>query len=241
MKPVQEPTQSEKDVAHQKKNEETVSIHENILEVSTDKAPFPFINPTTILITGPTMSGKSHFVKRLIMEKDYLFLNPPEKVLYAYSIWQDSFNEMKNVTFHQGLPERDMLERNTLLILDDVMAEASVSDQVMKVFTMDSHHKNITCIFLTQNIFPPGKYARTISLNTHYIILFATKRDKLQIQTIGRQMFPGQSAFFMESYRDSTSKPYGYLLCDLHPATDKRFQLRTNIFQDEHPLVYYPL
>jgi hypothetical protein len=71
-------------------------------------------------------------------------------------------------------------------------------------------------------------------------VLFATKRDKLQVQVLGRQMFPGQAKYFMESYNDATSKPFGYLVCDLHPASDALYQLRTNVFPGEATFVYRP-
>lgn len=120
-----------------------------------------------------------------------------------------------------------------VLVLDDVMQEAFASVEIMSLFTINCHHRNMSVIFMTQNIFPPGKCARTISLNCHYIILFKTKRDKLQVQTLGKQIFPGETKYFMSSYRDATIEPFGYLLCDLHPRSDKEFQLRTHIFPNE--------
>lgn len=111
----------------------------------------------------------------------------------------------------------------------------------MDLFTVKCHHYNITVLFLVQNVFPPGKYARTLSLNAHYICLFATKRDALQIQSLGRQISPGQNAYFMEAYHDATTEAFGYLLCNLHPRTDKLFQLSTHIFPNENMWVYTPL
>lgn len=221
---------------HHQKNE-----HYDVLHFPVNKEPFMFQSPTTILVSGPTMSGKSQWTFRLIQERERMFATPPTSVLYAYSIWQDDFDRLKDVTFHQGLPSREDLENDSLLILDDVMHEASTSEDVMKLFTIDCHHRNITVIFLTQVLFAPFKYSRTLSLNMHYIILFATKRDRLSVACLGRQMFPRQQGFFLSSYEDSISKPYGYLVCDLHPGTEKRFQLRTKIFPGEYPWVYQPL
>lgn len=47
---------------------------------------------------------------------------------------------------------------------------------------------------------------RTASLNCHYFILMANKRDTLQISTLGRQIFPGQLKFFMQSLTLATDE-----------------------------------
>ena len=43
-----------------------------------------------------------------------MFSSPPEKVLYWYGIYQPLFEEMENeisfVSFHQGLPNDDVLQ-----------------------------------------------------------------------------------------------------------------------------------
>jgi hypothetical protein len=44
----------------------------------------------------------------------------------------------------------------------------------------------------------------------------------------------------MDSYDRATSAPYGYLLIDLSPNGDKKFQLRTNIFKGEDLIVFTP-
>ena len=61
--------------------------------------------------------------------------------------------------------------------------------------------------------------------------------DKLQIQTLECQLFPG-SGYFMEAYEDATQKPFGYLLVDLAQTTPENLRLRTNIFPPERTVVY---
>lgn len=81
------------------------------------------------------------------------------------------------MTFFQGIPDKKVLESfskdnsNILLVLDDVMSQGTSSPEVMNLFTTYSHHMGITVLFLLQNIFPPGKCMRTISLSAHYIFL----------------------------------------------------------------------
>ena len=91
---------------------------------------------------------------------------------------------------------------------------------------------------LTQNLFDKNKYARTISLNAHYLVLFKNPRDVTQFATLARQMYPNSSKFAIEAYRDATSVLFGYLLVDLKPDQDERCRLRTNIFPGERQYVY---
>ena len=56
--------------------------------------------------------------------------------------------------------------KRTLLIIDDLMHETN--DVVSKLFTRVSHHKNVSVVYLTQNLFNNNNRNRTISLNAHY-------------------------------------------------------------------------
>jgi hypothetical protein len=75
---------------------------------------------------------------------------------------------------------------------DDLMSEINQNHWAEKLFCAGIYHTNITVIYLVQNIFPKGKAVRTIILSTHYLILFDSRSDRLQIQTLGRQIFPGR-------------------------------------------------
>ena len=58
---------------------------------------------------------------------------------------------------------------------------------------------------------------RSISLNAHYIIVFNNPRDTLGLRTLAQQAFAGHVPYVWESFQDTTSQPYGYLMFDLHP------------------------
>ena len=53
--------------------------------------------------------------------------------------------------------------------------------------------KIICVICLVQNMFYQGKESRTMSLNTQYLVLFKSPRDKQQISILSRQMYPNRS------------------------------------------------
>ena len=88
-------------------------------------------------------------------------------------------------------------------------------------------------IYIVQNLFHQGKGSRSISLNSHYLVLFKNPRDKLQILTLAKQMYPGQTDFFLNQYEEAVKRPFGYLLIDLKTTTQDNCRLRTNVLPSE--------
>ena len=121
------------------------------------------------------------------------------------------------------------------------MLKITQSEDCVQLFTVTSHHRNITVLFLTQNLYPPGKYARSISFNCSTVILFRNERDKKQVLTFASQSLPGQTDYFKDAYELSTGRErYGYILIDVSPHTEKTYMLRSRIFPQEDTVVYVP-
>lgn len=199
----------------------------------------PFKHPFTATVAGPTQCGKTQFTFRLIENSSRMISPAPVKIYYCYSEYQPLFAKYPHVIFNEGLPDISNFDGSqpVLLIIDDLMNETN--DTVANIFTKISHHRNVSVLYLTQNIFPKNKHARTISLNSHYLVLFKNPRDAGQIAVLARQMYPNGSKFAVESFRDATDTPYGYLLIDMKPDTDEKHRLRANIFPGEQTYVYF--
>ena len=195
------------------------------------------------IVAGPSQCGKTQFTIRLIRHANEVIDPPPERILWCYSVYQSTFDQLANlgVQFNEGLPELSTLDgkQRTLLILDDLMHETDC--RVTKIFTKISHHMNVSVVYLVQNLFNSGnKEARTISLNTSYMIIFRNPRDASQIAILAKQMYPGRSKALIESFNDATSTPYSYLMIDLKADTDDRYRLRTGLFPGDTAYVYVP-
>ena len=176
-----------------------------------------------------------------------MFETDPEHIMYCYAVWQPLFDEMEklpNFTLHQGLPinidEWNPESNHRLIIIDDLMEKVVDNLDMSLLFTQGCHHKNISVIFITQNLYLKGKHARTISLNTQYLVLFRSLRDVSQITTLGKQLFPGQSKLLTQVYHDVMKQPYAYLLIDNSPHGHPKYRLRTHIFPNEETLIYVP-
>lgn len=205
--------------------------------------------PFTCLIVGPTMSGKTIFTKELVLNAEKLIYPPPQRIVWCYGEFQSLYDEiMKNnskIEFIEGFPEElynsFSPKVNNLLILDDLMSELGNDKRLPNLFTKGSHHRNLSIIHIQQNLFPKSKDSRTVSLNSHYLVLFKNPRDPSQIGQLGRQMFPRNSQHLLNAYKDATSTPHGYLLVDLKQSTPEKLRLRTNILQNEEQVVYVPV
>ena len=203
----------------------------------------PFNSPTTAIISGPTGSGKSMFIFRLIENVSVMFKEKVYKIYYFYTVWQPLFERFQNnnVSFRKGLPNEDIIQKisdsnHNLLILDDMQMTALNSSFIANLFSRESHHKYLTVFLVLQNFFHQGKYGRVISLNSHYLILFRNKRDKNIIKILGTQIGLGKE--LENVYLDATNEAYGYIMIDLTPSGDSTYMLRSHIFPDEYLIVY---
>lgn len=83
------------------------------------KSLSPFHSPATAMIVGPTMSGKTSLVYKILKEADGMFQKPPERIVIAYTEYQPLFGDMEknidNLILHQGcLPKNK--SRNGVMV-----------------------------------------------------------------------------------------------------------------------------
>ena len=197
-------------------------------------------HPFTSIVAGPSGCGKTQFTLKFIKNVKLIVEPPPEKIIWCYGVYQKLFEELPEVEFNEGLPEISSFDgkHKTLLILDDLMHETD--DRVTKIFTKISHHMDVSVLYLSQNLFYGGKQNRTIGLNAHYLVLFRNPRDATQVSHLARQMYPGQTKFLLEAFKDATIEPFSYMLIDLKADTEDKYRVRANIFPGELSCVYVP-
>ena len=208
----------------------------------------PFEPCSSICISGMTGSGKTFWVHEFLQNLNGMYSsNPPVEVYYFYGVYQDLYKEiekLKYVHMQEGLPPQSFINeisadgKHRLMILDDLMHVIFKSTDIELLFTQGCHHKKISVMYLTQNIFQQGKHARTIALNTWYLILFKNLRDSNQIKNLGRQMFPGKSSVLYDAYEDVIKGPFGYLVVDSSPMGNDDYRLRTKVFPNQDTHIY---
>lgn len=193
-------------------------------EVEKNSKMLKLKHPSSCLIIGPSQCGKTSLVREMI--KKCVYDPRIQRVKWCYSYSAPWFLEEPTIEFIQGLP--NSYENGDLIVIDDLMQR--LNDKIADLFTAASHHCNVSVILILQNLFPRLKVMRDISLNAHYIILFRNARDVNQVYCLARQLYPGNSNFLTDAYIKATTKPYGYLVIDIHPQTTDEYRLRESLF-----------
>ena len=206
--------------------------------------PYPDFNcrhKFSLLVVGPTQSGKTYFVQQVLEHNRISYEEQKSiRIFWYYNQWQECYEGLKKslgktIRFERGLPDlsEDLCEinpwYNNIIILDDLIAEATDSPVVSRLFTQD-RHRNASVILLLQNMFPKGKYNMDIGQNAQYLALFRSPSDRKQIGIVGDRMFDKNRIHFMNAYYKETEKPFGYLLVDNKPSTPADKQILGNLF-----------
>lgn len=206
-----------------------------------------FMHPFNCLIAGPTQSGKTSFIDQIIKNRQILIHPSPDRIIYCYSKWQEKYVEMKTtdftIEFHKGIYNLDEINPNinNLIIFDDLAKECENNPAILDLFVAGSHHQNISTFFICPNLFSDGKYFRTMSLNSHYLVLLKNPRDKTQISVLARQIYPNKSKFMIEAFQDAVeNKIFGYLLLDFKQTTLEKNRVQTGIIPGEQRIIYTP-
>jgi len=203
--------------------------------------------PYTMVVSGQTGSGKTHWVMQLLKNQKELHNVPFDNIIIGFSMIQPTYLNFKmandNVSLVEGLP-RDEINtldgtKNTLIILDDLMVETENDPTIASLFTK-MRHKNVSTIFLVQNLYFKSKYMTTVTRNAHYLVVFENPRDTSMIRTLGQQAFPETPRFLPDAFKQATQKAYGYLFLDFKPGGDKKLRVREGVLPHEQTFVYLP-
>ena len=123
-----------------------------------DPQDFHFKYPTTIQVSGPTRCGKTRLVRRILEEQ---LIQPfATSIIWVNSVWQPDSDMIReryhNIEFEKGWRDENFdsfsPEQRNILVQDDQMGETISSTSVADLFTNWSHHRNLTVIYLVQNV-----------------------------------------------------------------------------------------
>ena len=167
-----------------------------------------FQHPFSMVVSGPSGSGKTEWTRKLLLSN---MIRPAvERIIWCFGQWQPLYDELQRripwIEFVHGIPDylsssEDInAGKKNLMVFDDLMTEAKCDQRIGDLFTKGSHHRNISIIYLTQNLFPQGKACRDIALNTQYLVLFNNPIDRQQVATLSRRIYPSSSAIFIKRF-----------------------------------------
>ena len=184
--------------------------------------------PANCILAGPSFSGKSTILDKILRNKNSLFKEGAEKkVILFYLSEQPIYQawERDNLLAYKskGTPSiTKFLEiikfyapSGALLFFDDLAGEVvKHMNFYRELFLVHTHHLNLCTFLILHNIFTPG--LRELSLNAHRIILTYNPRDSLGVSNLSRQSFPGTKNFLPAIYQKLGETPYSYLCLNYH-------------------------
>ena len=142
------------------------------------------------LFKGPTGCGKTQFTINLIKNRESMIDPPPEKCIFVYSVYQPIFDTIKSekVKFVEGTEASQLTPEQMagcLVVLDDQQQLLS-EKYLTNLFCIWSHHYSASVIFIIQHLFLKKACMRTLSVNSHYNILFTSPKDLVSVRVLNR-------------------------------------------------------
>ena len=195
-------------------------------------------NSSSLIVSGPTQSGKTTFILNMLEHANEMFQNPISKIYWI----SNTLPAIRKPNFHYmvGLPDEfDFVQSNAVLVIDDLMSESLNNAAITNLFTRVAHHQNVFVIFVTQNYFSQCKQGTTRRRNVHYLALFKNPADMSEIRNVGSKMYPGDPKFLPSVYNDATKFPHGYLFIDYRQETANELRVRTKTLPHELPMATY--
>lgn len=229
--------------------------------INFDENDLKFQIPCSICVSGPSQSGKTQWILKLIQNRQKLFSGdffelyfciPEQLSLSPNPIFQEIRKVFPSAQLHLGLPDITKLNLNfdqtpKLIVIDDLMTEFLASYQMVKLLSVEVHHCNITTIFTLHNLFAPSKFGRTITRNINYKVLFSNRLDIKEIRNVSLQI--SNQPNFLKSCFEFLSKEFPseppYILIDGHIKSKlKTWFVRSHIFpstdSEIRPIIFFP-
>lgn len=204
-------------------------------------------SPSCIIISGGSNCGKTFLIEKLLSNHEVCFEKPIEELQWIYAKHakdDELFKRLSNlnipVKFHEGYPDKQLTD-NTLfskpkdshkcLVLDDIFTGPTACTSLQDMFNIMSHHQNITCILVVQNLSGTSVGQKgclsTLLRSTTYLVLFVNRRMTPIIRYIARNFFPGEANKIIEPFNFSLKSKveHNYLVIDFN-AEEEAMQVR---------------
>jgi hypothetical protein len=203
-----------------------------------------FVPASTMFISGPSGVGKSRFILNLITNSRRLFQILTDYIaIFIGSVDETLFkikNQFPDITTIVSDPDelqniynyisKDKTKHG-LLIIDDYMTEISNSKAISKIYSVDAHHRNVSIIVTTQNLYSNGKERINILRNSKYICIFPNPMDKTAINLlISRMSSNARHRIKLLNLVDYVLTKYDYILISGHVHSPKELLFRSDIF-----------
>ena len=121
-------------------------------------------NGAVFQVVGPSGSGKTHFVVNLLSSKQ-IFKEPIRNIYWLMGTDEGEsgdtlkqFKTLKNIKILKGFESgwQNWPTRGDVVVIDDLFSESTKETDFNNMFTKVARHRQVTVIFITQNLFHQG-------------------------------------------------------------------------------------
>lgn len=128
-------------------------LESKVLNNSDLKLKLPF----GMVIAGPSNSGKTTFLLKLLRDYKELIEPVPESIVYCYGEYHSQIPllQKSGIAVHKGMPNDEILDgvqKPSLIILDDLLYSLDETF-LSNIFVKKIHHMRIGVILIVQNLF----------------------------------------------------------------------------------------
>ena len=197
-----------------------------------------------LLISGPTGSGKTTWVEKLIKSKRikhkfkhiyYCYPDHFEEPPVNWDSWEDTI-----ITFVPFLPDIEYIKsikENSLLVLDDNFEEAIKSPVIAQALKIHSR-RNFSVILITQSFFEHGPFSRTIRNQLNAVILYRNFADYQINRRIAKQL--GVLDQFTQAEKNTKDCKYDpIVILSNEIVAQPEMRVQTNFLSDTVSFCYY--
>ena len=199
--------------------------------------------PGHALFVGATQSGKTRLCLHLL-SNPLLFDPKPQRILFHYDQFQDSYLEAKRKLSVEGIElllfkgcsglTLESIEKKpgqTILLIDDFSEETSSSNEIARIAT-NGRHKNISLWLVWHSLFSKHAASRIICQNIRWFFFLPSLRLESQLRTFGSQLGMKNEIIWAFAKCQEQNGDHRYLVVDVGPTTPVIMRLRSNIHQD---------
>ena len=219
-----------------------------------------FQHPFTCIVSGPSVCGKTTFVKELILHRDSLIDGDINYILIYIGTKLDETPIFKHL--HQTYPSlikvievsslysgnqkmfesqfaSDFLEiiqtmgSNGLVIFDDLMLQISRANLLTDLFSKISSHQKISVIHITQNLFLKGKQGqehRTAYTSNHHLVQFNQPMDTSVFSILARRVHSSDKYTDIYQLLMKVADQYRYVIISGSQNRNKSIKYTSDIF-----------
>ena len=157
-----------------------------------------FDRPSMILVYGGSYSGKTHMIENLILRHHKKFkkiivcgaknaLLTHESTSQKAEFYENDESPIYNPFIQNENTDNDC--RQTLLILDDLMAEVTTSQLASKCFSK-GRHLNLSVVIILQSFYPQGSGKSVVPMlkNNSNLQFFFRLRNRSEMKLISKKL-----------------------------------------------------